>query len=239
MLQCAASPTRIASSTARRLRPAARRASPCRSGRRFRWAQRRKSSSIRRTVSIGSADGYGLRVRLPPRMLHDSSSNIRQTAGGRGMNTPVRSNASPARKIVSSAKGGAIICIPIGRLFESYPHGIEMPGIPARFTEIVNMSGKYIVQRVVHLLANPEGGSRRDRRDYHIAFLERALEVVPDQRAHLLRFQIVRIIVAGREREGAEHDSPFHLGAETLVACGFYSSILLSAGTRRPKRIPS
>ena len=48
--------------------------------------------------------------------------------------------------------------------------------------------------------------------------LERALEVVPNQRAHLLRFQIVGVVVAGRKREGAEHDAALHLGAEALRA---------------------
>src|SRR5277367_2357376 len=71
--------------------------------------------------------------------------HVRQTTGVCGLNAPVRSKASPARRIISSANGGAINCMPIGRLFESYPHGIAMPGKPARFTEIVKMSDRYIV----------------------------------------------------------------------------------------------
>ena len=49
------------------------------------------------------------------------------------------------------------------------------------------------------------------------------------KRAHLLPLQIVGIVVAGREREGAEHDAAFDLGAETFArACDSYISMLLS-----------
>jgi hypothetical protein len=81
--------------------------------------------------------------------------------------------------------------------------------------------------------------SARRARD-HIAGFERALEVAANQRAHLLTLQIVGVVIAGRERESAEHDAALDLGAEALGArVRSYSSILLSAGTRNPKRMPS
>src|SRR4030042_6724400 len=47
-------------------------------------------------------------------------------------------------RIDSSSKCFPINCSPIGRLFELNPHGIEMPGTPAKFTEIVKISDRYI-----------------------------------------------------------------------------------------------
>ncbi len=92
------------------------------------------------------------------------------------------------------------------------------PGRPARFTEMVKMSERYICERIVDLLAEAERGGRRDRRDDRVAALEDALEVAPDERPHLLRLQVVGVVVAGRERVGPEHDAALHLGAEARGA---------------------
>ena len=45
---------------------------------------------------------------------------------------------------------------------------------------------------------------------------ERRVEVLPDQRPHLLGLAVVGVVVAGRERVGAEHDPALDLGAEAL-----------------------
>ena len=71
-------------------------------------------------------------------------------------------------------------------------------------------------QRVVGLLADLERGRRRRRRDEHVEALEGALVVADHEGAHLLRLAVVRVVVAGRQRVGAEHDPALHLGAERL-----------------------
>src|SRR5580704_4435463 len=73
-------------------------------------------------------------------------------------------------------------------------------------------------QRVVGFFAKLERGGRRDRRHHDVAGFERALEVAPNQRTDLLTLQIIGVVVAGREREGAKHDAAFDLGAEALRA---------------------
>ena len=54
----------------------------------------------------------------------------------------------------------------------SAPHGTDIPGSPARFTEMVKMSERYILQRVIRLFADLERGSWRDGRRDHVAALE-------------------------------------------------------------------
>ena len=44
------------------------------------------------------------------------------------------------------------------------------------------------------------------------------VEVAAHQRAHLLGAAVVGVVVAGRERVGADHDAPLDLGAEALAA---------------------
>src|SRR6185437_8078358 len=60
-----------------------------------------------------------------------------ESCGALGVKAPHRSHASPARRIASSPKGGPINCNPIGMPSGSAPHGTDIPGKPARFTEIV------------------------------------------------------------------------------------------------------
>ena len=52
-------------------------------------------------------------------------------------NPPASSNAWPRLSIVCSWKWFVRICIPIGRPFESVPHGTLMPAMPARLPVIV------------------------------------------------------------------------------------------------------
>ncbi len=46
--------------------------------------------------------------------------------------------------------------------------------------------------------------------------LEGALVVLADERADLLRLQVVRVVVASAQHVGAQHDAPFDLCAEAL-----------------------
>ena len=54
------------------------------------------------------------------------------------------------------------------------------------------------LQRVGRLLAEPERGRGRGGHGHDVALAERALEVAPDQRPHLLRAQVVGVVVARR-----------------------------------------
>ena len=75
------------------------------------------------------------------------------------------------------------------------------------------------LQRVARLLAEAKGRRRRRGRRDRVARLEGALEVAADERPHLLRAQVVRVVVAGGERERAEDDAALDLGPEARVAC--------------------
>ena len=69
-------------------------------------------------------------------------------------------------------------------------------------------------QRIGGLRAELERGGRRGRRRAAGRTARTRREVAGDERAHLLRLAVVRVVVAGRQRVGAEHDAPLHLGAE-------------------------
>ena len=73
-------------------------------------------------------------------------------------------------------------------------------------------------ERVVRALAELERDRRRGRRDDEVALREGGPEVVRDLRPHALRAPVVGLVVAGGERERAEHDPALHLVAEALRA---------------------
>ena len=130
--------------------------------------------------------------------------------------SPARARARPSR-IRFSANAGPISCRPTGSPSES-PQGIEMPGQPARLTGTVSTSHTYIASGSSTL--SPIGNATVG--DVGVAIrstvVERRVEVAPDQRAHLLRLAVVGVVVAGRQRVGAEHDPPLDLGAEARRA---------------------
>jgi hypothetical protein len=61
-----------------------------------------------------------------------------------------------------------------------------------------------------------------------------SLEVALDQRADLLRLQIVGVVIAGRQHIGADHDAALDLAAETGGAGLLVHVDDVLAGTRRP-----
>ena len=63
-----------------------------------------------------------------------------------------------------------------------------------------------------------ERDRRRGRGDDEVALVEGRLEVVRDLRPHALRAPVVGLVVAGGQREGAQHDPALHLVAEALRA---------------------
>ena len=87
------------------------------------------------------------------------------------------------------------------------PQGIDIPGMPARFTLIVKMSDRYIWSGSDDFspILNAAVGAVGVAMTSH--GLECLLKVLFDQRARLLAFFIVRIIISCRKRIGAEHDA--------------------------------
>src|SRR5512134_2188758 len=73
-------------------------------------------------------------------------------------------------------------------------------------------------ERVVRLLADAEGraGGYRAGDDVHL--LKGSLKVLLDQRAHLLRLEIIGVVVAGAEGVGAQHDATLDFWAKTFTA---------------------
>ena len=97
----------------------------------------------------------------------------------------------------------------------------------------IERQGEYVrqvhAQRVAGLLADAEGGCRAGGAGDDIDLSQRQVEILLDQRAHLLRLEIVGIIVARAEGIGAEHDPALDLRPETLAA---------RAAIRLPQRFP-
>ncbi len=86
--------------------------------------------------------------------------------------------------------------------------------IRADGVDVVQVHG----DRIVDLRADGECRRRRRRPDQQVDLLERRAKIVRDQAAHLLRLQIIRIEIAGRQHIGAGHDAAFDLRAEALAA---------------------
>ena len=60
----------------------------------------------------------------------------------------------------------------------------------------------------------------RDRpyyRDNRVEVFEDAIEVTFDQRTHLLRFEVIRVVIPGAENIGAEDDATLHFRAESFA----------------------
>ena len=143
-------------------------------------------------------------------VCHQRSGTVKRPAAS--------SIAFAARNSVASSNGLPMSCSPSGVPSLESPAGTEMPGSPAMFTVTVKMSSRYMAMRVAGLLAEAERGRRRRRRQHHVDRFPRLVEVVLDERAHLLRLEIVGVVVAGREHVGADQDAPAHLLAEARSA---------------------
>ena len=74
---------------------------------------------------------------------------------------------------------------------------------------------------------------RRGGRDHQVHLLERGAEVLGDLRPHPLGVAVVGVVVARRERVGADHDPALDLVAEAVVARVARTS---RAGRRRSVR---
>ena len=134
-----------------------------------------------------------------------------------GENRPAAcSITAPSENSVSSANGLPISCKPSGRPCASRPLGTEMPGRPAMFTVTVKTSLRYISTgsaRPFSPMAKAADGVVGVRMASMPA-AKQSLEIALDQRAHLLRPQIISVVIAGGEHIGADHDAPAHFLAE-------------------------
>ena len=133
---------------------------------------------------------------------------------------PVRRLLEPVRDVeeLRLGEGGPWSCSPIGRPLRSKPQGIDSAGAPVRFAAIVKMSFRYILHRVVAVGADPERGRGRGRARDQVALLIGAAKIVGDEPPHLLRLEVIGVVVAVRQHVGADEDPPLHLGAEALGA---------------------
>ena len=136
---------------------------------------------------------------------------------GTGSKPSARSSAWPTRKSVFSENCGPISCSPTGSPSDS-PHGTFRPGSPARHDGIVSRSLRYIASGLsvrapsLNATVGDVGETSTSKRSNDLGVLAR------EQRPHLLRLPVVRVVVAGRERVRADHDPALRLVAEALVA---------------------
>ena len=101
------------------------------------------------------------------------------------------------------------------------PQGIEMPGSPAMLTGSVQASARYIATGSASRAPNGQATyGLVGATSASIPLPEDGVEVALDERPHLLRLQVVGVVVAGREGVRAEHDPPLHLGPEAAAARG-------------------
>ncbi len=125
----------------------------------------------------------------------------------------------PARRTSASSNGLPMICSPSGK------PSLEKPARhrQARQARHVHRHGEDVVQ--IHLervratlRAEREGGRRRRRRQDRVDLFEGVIEVALDERAHLLRLQVIGVVIARRQHIGADQDAALHLRAEALGA---------------------
>ena len=95
-----------------------------------------------------------------------------------------------------------------------------MPGTPERLAGIVARSLRYIASGSSTFSPSLNAVVGRGRADEHVGALERRVEVARDERAHLLGLAVVGVVVAARQRVGAEDDAALHLVAEAGLAGG-------------------
>ena len=86
------------------------------------------------------------------------------------------------------------------------------------FTVTVKMSSRYMAIGSPLFSPKREGRRRRRRRQHHVDRLPRLVEVALDERAHLLRLEIIGVVVAGGEHVGADENAAAHLLAEAGCA---------------------
>ena len=156
------------------------------------------------------------------------------SAGGRGSNANAPSSACAAASSRFSLKAGPARCSPTGRPSREPARERDRGQAGEVDRQREEVAGVHR-ERVVDELADPERDRRRGRRQQDVALLEGLLEIAPDERAHALRLAVVGVVVARRQRVGADQAAPLDLAAEALSgACASYISKMSSPGSRRP-----
>ena len=103
------------------------------------------------------------------------------------------------------------------------------PGSPARFTLTVKMSARYICSGSSVFSPSLNGGMGWLAHDDHIRRFEGTLVVATEQRMHLLRLEVERVVVSRAQHARAEHDPPLHLGAESFIPGPVYIVVSVSS----------
>ena len=167
-------------------------------------AVRRPRRSARRA---SASTGPRARRGRAGSMRRQSASAVIALVGARGAGTArARTTAAP------------MSWRPTGRPSDR-PHGTDSPGRPAMLTGSVHASERYIGTGSAIRAPNRNatvgevGATSASNPASHSV-----VEVALDQRPDLLRLEVERVVVAGRQRVRAEHDPPLDLGAEALAA---------------------
>ncbi len=128
------------------------------------------------------------------------------------------SYAFATRRIVLSAKCLPKICIPIGSLSFVIADRNRNPRNAGQICGHGVNVRQIHCQRIINFFAQLERRRRTSRRHDRVHFFERIVKVARQQCAHALRFQIISIVISGAQRIRSQHDSAFHLGAESMIA---------------------
>ena len=91
-----------------------------------------------------------------------------------------------------------------------------------RYTRQVGGQGEDIFQvhcqGIIGMVAELEGGGRRNWGGDYIHLFEGLFKIALDQCPHLLGFTVICVVVTGREGVSPQHDPAFDLGPELLAA---------------------
>ncbi len=181
-------------------------------------------------LRVGRRAEGGRRARedLAPRRGAAHASRCRSTISQRHSGVSVGTRAVPVGRLlvaVGDVRAAAlrekclpVSCSPTGSPASSKPQGIESAGRPASGALTVKMSPRYICtgssllapsSKAVLGVVGPRITSQRSNA---------ALEVARDEPPHLLRLEVIGVVIAVRQHVGADQDAPLHLGAEALGA---------------------
>lgn len=108
--------------------------------------------------------------------------------------------------------------------------GQAEPGNPRQIAGDGEDVAEVHLEGVLSLLPDLEGGGGGGGRDDGIDALEGVEEVLSDQGSHLLRAEVIGVVVTAAEHVGAEDDAAFDFGAEPRAAGEFVHFGRIAAG---------
>ncbi len=98
------------------------------------------------------------------------------------------------------------------------PHGMEMPGLPARLVAMVKMSARYIFNGSSVRSPALKAGSGLVGQMMASTFSNASVKSLADEGADFLGAKVIGVVVAAAQDVGAEDDAAFDLGAEAFLA---------------------